>query len=499
MLGAATPVAAADSDTEASAPTEAPVVAVEPATGGPTEAVPPEPVPGEPVPGEPVPGEPVPAEPEPEPPPVDPPAPTEPPPPAEPPAAEPEPPPLPEAQPPASTAPEPTAPPDPVEAVEPEADEPTALAHNQSRVVQAIVQVQRGCQSYCYGTTLTQEAAQRSETEQTAHAHGVGAGSGAAAINDSSTVQFVWQVQLGCVAFCFDTSQTQTAAQSAQTTQSATALSEALAVALNAAESLQLVFQYQQGCEEECHDASSSQSVVQNQGTRQSATAEGGDGVLGWLVALAENLGVTLQTIFQFQDSECLEFCFGGTQSQQALQEAVSAQQAVAGRPPSDGSTPVAGTAPAKPAAAAAGGVEPALSATAPQPSSAATSPARLRAESRRHTAKRHHLVTVNAGSTQTRPPAGASGGRGLSPHMTTIDDPTLGAEHTPAAGATKPRSAPTASPSTPLTGGARALAAEAELRSQSEILPLIAGGVAALLAGLALAVWRRPRPHPGV
>ncbi len=339
MLGAAPPVAA-DSDIEVSVPAEAPAVVVEPATGEPADTVP-EPVPADPGPGEPVPADPVPPEPD---------------------ARAPAPANRPHWRnrrrrrsrpPPAGTTavtrgpaagasePEATAPPDPAETVG-----RAAVAHNQSRVIQAIFQFQRGCQSYCYGTTLTQEAAQRSETEQTAHADGVGAGSGAAAINDSSTVQFVWQVQLGCVAFCFDTSQTQTAAQSAQAAQSATALSEALALALNAAEALQLVFQYQQGCEEECHGASSSQSVVQNQGTRQSATAEGGDGVLGWLVALAENLGVTLQTIFQFQDSECLEFCFGGTQSQQALQEAVSAQQAVAGRPPSDGSTPVAGTLP---------------------------------------------------------------------------------------------------------------------------------------------------------
>ena len=493
MLGAAPPVAA-DSDIEVSVPAEAPAVVVEPATGEPADTVP-EPVPADPGPGEPVPADPVPPEPEPpapEPPPAEPPAPAEPPPPAEPPGAVPEPPPLPEAQPPAPSEPEATAPPDPAETV--------AVAHNQSRVIQAILQFQRGCQSHCYGTTLTQEAGQRSETNQTAYSDGATTGSGATATNDSSTVQFVWQVQLGCVAFCFDTSQSQTVAQSAQTTQSATALGEALALALNAAETLQLVFQYQQGCEEECHGASSSQSVVQNQGTRQSAMSEGGDGVLGWLVALAENLGVTLQTIFQFQDSECLEFCFGGVQSQQALQEAVSTQEAVAGRPPSDGSTPVAGDAAAHPAVpAASGGVESAPSGAAPQPSSAMTSPTSRRADSRRHTSKRRPLVTVNAGSTQTPSLEGARGGQSLSPHLTTIDDPTLGAEHTPAGGATETRSALAASPSPPLTGGAQALSAEAELRSQSGIPTLIAGGLLALLAGLALAVWRRPWPHPGV
>jgi hypothetical protein len=142
---------------------------------------------------------PVPAEPEP----VGPPA-------AEPPAAEPPPvepePPSPEAEAPPAQPPPPQGSGEPIE---------VGVAHNTATVVQVVVQVQRGCQRNCRGTSQRQEAVQRSEVVQEARSFGQ---DGAVAVNESRTVQFVWQQQLGCVAFCYDTSQVQSASQTALTT-----------------------------------------------------------------------------------------------------------------------------------------------------------------------------------------------------------------------------------------------------------------------------------------
>ena len=87
-----------------------------------------------------------------------------------------------------------------------------ATAQNTSQTWQAIFQVQQGCQSHCQGTSQSQTAGQTAETIQNANAIGGGTGSpsNATALNQSTTGQFIWQVQLGCVAFCYGTSQSQT-------------------------------------------------------------------------------------------------------------------------------------------------------------------------------------------------------------------------------------------------------------------------------------------------
>jgi hypothetical protein len=114
-------------------------------------------------------------------------------------------------------------------------------------------------------------------------------------------------------------------------------------------ETLQLVWQLQQGCEVECYGTSQVQVIDQGQETTQSATATadgvalvpvlGPDGAVvvpGWLVALAENLGVTIQTIYQLQEAVCAEYCEGDSQVQDAIQRADISQQAdaYAGDPP---------------------------------------------------------------------------------------------------------------------------------------------------------------------
>ena len=320
--------------------TTAPPPAVEaPPPADPTAAETP---PSEPPAADPAPADPPPADP----PPADPPA-------VDPPTADPPPSQSPPVQQPQATDPAPAdqaqgepAPADPSPA-QPEPAEPTppppggnhAAAENQSRVIQAVWQVQQGCRTYCHGTSQTQRSEQVSNTIQRATAisgESPNGGSSAQARNESSTIQFVWQMQIGCVAFCFHTSQSQEASQQSYTTQEADAESALAAWAENLAETVQFVFQLQQGCEHECHGVTQHQSSTQGQTTSQSATAEAlGDGIglfplPDWLTAYAQNIGATIQLIYQYQQALCLEHCMGDAQLQEAIQRAVTDQTAVA-------------------------------------------------------------------------------------------------------------------------------------------------------------------------
>ncbi len=240
----------------------------------------------------------------------------------------------------------------------------SATAQNQSQTWQAIFQVQQGCQSHCQGTSQSQSAAQVAETIQNATAIGGGTGSpsNATALNQSTTGQFIWQVQLGCVAFCYGTSQSQAATQWASTTQNATALSDGNAQAHNVGSTMQQVWQLQFGCQVECYGNSQTQTSTQAQSTNQSATAtsetwapsyptDAQSLLPAWLVALAENLGVTIQTIWQYQEASCLENCVGDSQSQDAAQNALTSQEAsaVAGVPPQEPAPPTVEAPPAAP------------------------------------------------------------------------------------------------------------------------------------------------------
>ena len=272
-------------------------------------------------------------------------------------------------QPPVTTS-EPTEPePNEAEPTEPAPVVPpsaSATAQNTSQTWQAIFQVQQGCQSHCQGTSQSQTAGQTAETIQNANAIGGGTGSpsNATALNQSTTGQFIWQVQLGCVAFCYGTSQSQTASQWASTTQNATALSDGNAQAHNVGSTMQQVWQLQFGCQVECYGNSQTQSSTQGQSTNQSATAtsetwapayptDAQSLLPAWLIALAENLGITIQTSWQYQEASCLEYCVGDSQAQAASQDALTSQEAraVAGIPPEEPKPPVAETPPAaKPA-----------------------------------------------------------------------------------------------------------------------------------------------------
>lgn len=236
-------------------------------------------------------------------------------------------------------------------------------AYNQSSVLQAIWQVQVGCRTHCHGTSQTQSTAQRSDTRQDATASAPGGESSAAgAVNQSSTAQFVWQTQLGCVAFCWDTSMNQSASQDALTTQRATATSDFAALAQNLAETLQYVWQVQQGCETECYGVTQTQSLYQRQTTDQLASATGPppgwppdnpEAFFSWVTALAQNMGAVVQTIIQYQEASCLEHCGEEALLQAAEQLAAAAQVASAGdvpapppRPPAPQAAPPAPSSP---------------------------------------------------------------------------------------------------------------------------------------------------------
>ncbi len=228
---------------------------------------------------------------------------------------------------------------------------PDAVAANTSNVFQVIWQIQQGCQTYCWATSQTQVAVQLASTTQTATAQG---SSAAVAANTSFTAQFAWQFQIGCMAFCYGTSQTQLAVQLAETVQIAVALAGLGVGAGNLAETIQQVWQVQQGCREECHDTSQSQSLAQGQSTSESAiaVADGGQSdvslpALGadglpvppeWLLALALNVGATIQMIFQYEEAACLNHCGGDVQEQSAGQQANTVQDALAlaGEPPEE-------------------------------------------------------------------------------------------------------------------------------------------------------------------
>ena len=358
-----------------------------PEAPAPADSAPVEPAPSEPPPTEPAPSQPAPTAP----------APSEPPP-AEPAPSEPAP-----SRP--SRLPIPDAPPAPAppagnagavaepparDAQAPRLDEPAserqgsqgtlAGGQNRSTVFQVVWQVQQGCRTHCQGTSQSQSVAQWSSTSQTAtgvsgrdHSSASGSDHSAAyALNESLTIQFAWQTQIGCVAFCYETSHEQTASQWAQTTQTAAAEADLEAWAENLSETLQFVWQLQEGCAYECYGVYRSQSSDQGQSTNQSAEATvrsgrdgtqlalGPDGVIvlpGWLVALANNVGATIQTIYQYQEATCLGHCDGGAQLQEAVQRAVVDQVAtaivLAGQAPPPSEPPPGGAAPSPPPAPA--------------------------------------------------------------------------------------------------------------------------------------------------
>jgi outer membrane biosynthesis protein TonB len=256
---------------------------------------------------------------EPDPAPVAPePAPAEPPPPAQPaPPPEPEPAPAPDAQP--APVPAPGA----------------ATAVNESLTVQVVWQVQRGCRIHCYRTHQVQSSNQDAKTTQNADASAP-AGD-ATASNRSRTIQFVWQTQLGCVAFCYETSQEQSASQSAATEQAATA-GGAEASASNDSLTRQFAFQFQRGCVYECYTSSQYQSVAQSSETNQDAAAYGYDddeeGLADLRVAFATveawaaQVSATIQFSIQYQDADCRAYCRDEIQEQHAAQQAVTTQDA---------------------------------------------------------------------------------------------------------------------------------------------------------------------------
>jgi hypothetical protein len=231
----------------------------------------------------------------------------------------------------AAPSPEPESgqgPPSAAPSAEPEAGGSHFVAENVSITFQAVWQVQHGCKSHCHGTSQSQTSIQWSETTQSATAIAQGTGpssSTAEARNRSLTVQFVWQQQIGCVAFCFETSQTQEAFQNAHTSQAT------LADAISAlAENLAATFQ-----------SGEANAGSWDGGVSGPTLGEDGSVLLpDWLVALALNFSATIQTVYQYQEALCEEHCVGDAQVQEAFQRADTTQEAVAA-PPTETEAPV--------------------------------------------------------------------------------------------------------------------------------------------------------------
>jgi hypothetical protein len=259
---------------------------------------------------------------------------------------------------------------------------PVASAQNTSVIYQAVWQVQKGCQAYCYATSQVQSASQSSTTHQSATATGGGTTpAGAVAVNVAGTVQFIFQSQLGCIAFCYATSQAQAAWQSAQTIQSATATGDGVLTALNVAETFQFVWQVQEGCQVECYDVSSTQSTTQQQATQSTGTPyrpfDGPKTFLAWIAVIAANNAATFQAVFQYEEALCLERCTGDAQRQDAVLTAATNQQATATLGDHEATEEPAGApvAPSAGGSSAATGLTPATTTAAPVRSPSAAAP----------------------------------------------------------------------------------------------------------------------------
>jgi hypothetical protein len=222
-------------------------------------------------------------------------------------------------------------------APQPATSAPVATAQNVSIVYQVVTQVQKGCQSYCYSTSQTQSATQTSATQQSATATGTATTSGAEAINVASTIQFIFQTQLGCTAFCYGTTLSQSAAQQALTTQSASATAGAIVTAINAAQTTQFVWQEQEACLVVCVDTSATQatSQAQDQTAEQSGNGPtlpfgGPQPFLAWLAVIAANEAATIEILYQEDIADCLDHCYGDALTQVAEQTAAVSQDATA-------------------------------------------------------------------------------------------------------------------------------------------------------------------------
>ena len=93
----------------------------------------------------------------------------------------------------------------------PQAVAETVQAVNQT--TQTIVQVQIGCLFYCTDTHQTQQASQTNTAVQVV-AQGIADATAPVATAVNIVNQFVWQLQIGCLAWCSDTTQEQSASQS---------------------------------------------------------------------------------------------------------------------------------------------------------------------------------------------------------------------------------------------------------------------------------------------
>lgn len=215
---------------------------------------------------------------------------------------------------------------------------PAATAGNLNIMIQVIWQVQEGCARYCWGTSQTQSAQQNATSVQVAVAASTAPDGAALAGNATTVIQVVIQTQLGCVKYCYDTSQLQAAEQQVAVTQVADAVAADIAGAANDASVHQLVLQFQRGCVRECHDTTSSRTVARSTTIDQTASsatgatgASGGPPTLDDILAALANVTAhaTVDVVRQVNRAACLKHCNGVVQIQAAAQDDATTQRTI--------------------------------------------------------------------------------------------------------------------------------------------------------------------------
>ncbi len=242
----------------------------------------------------------------------------------------------------AGSSPDPTAP-DPT-APDPTAPDPTAAPNESNATSQNIWQVQiSGCTNSCQGTTQTQSAEQQNTTVQVLDGTaavpttaGTQTGSGAS----SQSTPNVTQVQLGCMADCFGSTSTMSAAISTAALQALQQVLSVLGTIGSQSQTLgqetkqntvgQSISQWQDGAPVQSQIASQSNVTAEVTGFTRSVANELQAELAPSMPAVAGVSNATEQGIWQVQVG-CIIFCSGTVQSQRADQSNTTVQMVGAG------------------------------------------------------------------------------------------------------------------------------------------------------------------------
>ncbi len=222
--------------------------------------------------------------------------------------------------------------------------DPTTPPSESNTTSQNIWQLQiSGCTSNCQGTTQTQAAEQQNTTEQVLDgtgglptATGTQTGSGA----QSQSTANITQIQLGCVANCFGSTTTTSAAISTAALQALQQVLSDLGAPGSQRGSpgegteqntvAQSIAQWQDGAPVQSQDASQNNVTAQVTGFTGSVASELQAALVPSASVVAGVSNETQQSIWQLQVG-CIIFCSGTVQSQKADQSNTTVQVVVGG------------------------------------------------------------------------------------------------------------------------------------------------------------------------